>query len=197
MSNIGNAARVAQAVGITASAFAAGSIFTFSLAMIPALLLPSTNSPKRTFDSQEQPGTPISHVCTQWRHAYNVGKATMPFISLVAGAAYTYAAHSFRKLPARDVTTSNMYLIAAALSIGIIPYTLVVMQPTNKRLMGRAEQADVEGPTAREKVDIRASKEDTVVINWLKTWRTLNFVRALLPFSASLLGVSATLHSIE
>lgn len=89
-----------------------------------------------------------------------------------------------------------MFLLAATLSISIIPYTLVVMHATNKRLLGRAEQADVAGPTAREKTEIRASKEDTVVLGWLKTWCTMNFVRAVLPLSASVVGVCASLCAV-
>lgn len=121
----------------------------------------------------------------------------MPLTNLIAGSAFAYAAHAFRKYPARDVTTSNMYLLAAALSVSIIPYTLIVMHATNKRLLGRAEQADVEGPAAREKVEIKASKEDTIVLGWLKTWCSMNFVRAMLPLSASLVGLCATLCAIE
>jgi hypothetical protein len=155
---------------------------------------PSAGKPRRTFDSSEQPGTPIAHIATQFRYAYNVGIATMPTISLIASGAYIYAGHSFRKLPARDLATSNMYLLAAALALAPIPYTLLIMQGTNKKLLGRAEQADVETVTAGSKTEIRASKEDSVVLGWLKSWVGMNIVRGCFPLAATVVALYATLE---
>jgi hypothetical protein len=117
----------------------------------------------------------------------------MPAINLIACGAYAYAGHSFRKSPARDLATSNMYLLAAALALAPIPYTLLLMHATNKKLIGRAEQADVEIVGAGSKTEIRASHEDSVVLGWLKSWVGMNIVRGCFPLAATVVALYATL----
>lgn len=119
----------------------------------------------------------------------------MPFSFAIAGSAFTYAAHAFRKEPARNVVTSNLYLVAAALALSPIPFTLLAMHSTNKRLLGRAEQADSEPTGGKEKTEIKESKEEAVVVNWLKTWSWMNLVRGILPLGATVVGLCATLCS--
>lgn len=172
---------------------------SLSVFLIPALSLPAASS-KRTFDSSHKPGTPVSHISTQWRHAYNLGKKVAPFLCLVSGSAYAYLSHAFRQeTPLRlpDRTTSNWYLLALTLAIAPIPYTLTVMRSTNKSLMQRAEAADTESAAATQakdaKGDLKASREEVEVQNLLKQWGEMNCVRGMFPLAATAVAVYATL----
>ena len=117
----------------------------------------------------------------------------MPFCFAIAGGAFSYAAHAFRQGATRNVAKSNMFLTAAVLVLAPIPYTLIVMRPTNKRLLERAEHADAEGPVVRERAEITQSTEEAAVVDWLKTWSWMNLGRGLLPLGATVVGLCAAL----
>ncbi|KAK2749692.1 hypothetical protein FQN57_005915 [Myotisia sp. PD_48] len=178
--------------------FNLGSILNFSAVLIPTLVLPASNG-KATYDANHKPGASISHIATQWRHAYTLGKSTMPILALGSGTAYAYLAYSFRQegtLRAADVTTSNWYLLAAGLVWSIIPYTLLPMNQTIKKLLGRASVADAESITGKEKEVLGkpVSRDDVEVLNWLKSWAEMNCVRGLLPLAGTLAAAYATLY---
>ncbi|KAK2858437.1 hypothetical protein FQN49_004729, partial [Arthroderma sp. PD_2] len=106
-------------------------------------------------------------------------------------------------LRSADVRTSNWYLLASGLVMSIIPYTLMVMNPTNKSLLARAEVTDAEAMTGVAKAkeaaskasgDSKATREDVEVLNWLKGWAELNVVRALFPLAGTLSALYATLY---
>ncbi|KAF3484085.1 uncharacterized protein GIQ15_03409 [Arthroderma uncinatum] len=205
MPDVSSYVRTAQVIGLTTSGMIAGSILTYSTTLIPTITLPTGSGPA-TYDSNHKPGTPISHIATQWRHAYSIGKSSMPLCAIGAGTAYAYLAYVFRQettLRAADVRTSNWYLLASGLVMSIIPYTLMVMSPTNKSLLARAEVTDAEAMTGVAKAkeaaskasgDSKATREDVEVLNWLKGWAELNVVRALLPLAGTLSGLYATLY---
>ncbi|EEQ33058.1 hypothetical protein McanMca71_003772 [Microsporum canis] len=204
MPDVSSCVRTAQVVGLTASGMMAGAIISYSTVLIPSITLPAGSGPA-SYDSNHKPGTPISHIATQWRHAYNIGKSSMPFCAIGAGSAYAYLAYVFRHettLRVADVRTSNWYLLASGLVMSIIPYTLMVMSPTNNSLLSRAEVTDAEAMTGVSKAkeaasrasDSKATREDVEVLNWLKGWAELNVVRGLFPLAATLSALYATLY---
>jgi len=92
--------------------------------------------------------------------------------------------------------TSNLYILAAALALSLVPYTVVVMMPTNQRLLARAAQADDEAATPVEKEREMAtteSGEDAEVRGLLGKWSRMNVVRGCLPLAATVVGLFATL----
>ncbi|PGG96508.1 hypothetical protein AJ80_09814 [Polytolypa hystricis UAMH7299] len=194
--------RTAQAIGLTTSSFLSSHILSFSYALVPTLILPAAGNIKRSFDSGLEPGTPIGHIATQWRHAYHLGRSTAPFIALASSAAYTYLAYAFREGTGvlhteATAQASNLYLVAALLSLGIVPFTLAVMKPTNDKLMERAAATDAgkEGKGKGVKgEELVASREDAEVRGWLEKWCCLNCARACFPIAATLLAVSATFY---
>ena len=202
MSSMSGTVQSMQTIGITASGVLSGGIFTVSL-MIPTLTLPATSS-KRTFSSSYEPGSSVSHIATQWRHAYNMGKKIAPTVSLISSATYAYIAHVFRNdtglMRTDNVRTSNLYLLAAVLALGPVPFTLIAMHPTNKRLMARADAAETEGSHAaagaeKEKVkkgEVGASKEDSEVLGLLEKWVWLSATRACFPLAAAVVALTAT-----
>ncbi|OAL71090.1 hypothetical protein A7D00_4753 [Trichophyton violaceum] len=205
MPDVSNCVRTAQVIGLTTSGLMAGSILTYSTALIPTITLPAGSGPA-SYDSNHKPGSPISHIATQWRHAYNIGKSSMPFCAIGAGTAYAYLSYVFRHettLRPADTRTSNWYLLASGLVMSIIPYTLLVMSPTNKSLLSRAEVADAESMTGVSKAkeaasktsgDSKATREDVEVLNWLKGWAELNVVRSMFPLAGTLAALYATLY---
>jgi hypothetical protein len=79
---------------------------------------------------------------------------------------------------------SILYSVAAFLTISIVPYTLATMSTTNNALLARAE-----GKSA----DDASSHTDTELESLLQKWTSLNAGRSLLPLTAGLVGIFATL----
>lgn len=167
--------------------------------MIPTLLLPPPPSKK-----PEQKRA-ISHITHQWLHAYDMGKHIYPSIVASSALAFTYLAYAQRSRA--DKFPPRLYLAAAAMSLAIVPYTLGVMMPTNKRLQGRAkrdikagyesEQA-AEGkegpPDVSEEEIIQREKEDEEIPGLMVKWAWLNAIRGAFPLMGAVIGVTAALH---
>lgn len=83
-------------------------------------------------------------------------------------------------------TTSNLYYLAAALTVGIAPFTLGVMWPTNTKLKEFAQKEYVAGAEGDE-------KEAVEVQGLLKKWSCLNAVRGALPLVGAAVGAAAAL----
>ncbi|WEW58893.1 hypothetical protein PRK78_004361 [Emydomyces testavorans] len=191
--------RTSQVLGITASGVMAGGILNFSMALVPTLILPATTS-KRTLDSSFLPGTPVSHITTQWYYAYGIGKTVMPAIALLTGSAYSYLSYHFRQgtlTQQGNVIAANYYLLAALFTFAPVPFTLLIMKPTNSRLIAKAESAERDSLVGQKEKDVKselkASREEAEVQSWLKTWASLNYARGLFPLVGTVCAVLATL----
>lgn len=68
-------------------------------------------------------------------------------------------------------------MTVAALAVGIVPYTILLMLGTNKVLLEGADQAE----TAEEKVEAKAASMKQL----LDQWATLNLGRSLMLASAA------------
>ena len=79
------------------------------------------------------------------------------------------------------------HIAAAALTLGIAPFTLLIMVPTNSKLMAKADKA----------VDAKASSwsttDDQEVSRLVDTWTTLNAIRSLFPLAGFIVGAFAAL----
>lgn len=115
----------------------------------------------------------------QWQTMYSMGKATMPSIALVSLAAYGYAAYG----RSRRHLDWKRYAVAGALTLGIVPFTLGFMQPTNRSLMQIASG----GATA-------AMVNDDSVRALITTWAGLNLIRSLLPLCGAVVGLWALMQ---
>lgn len=152
-----NSARVLQTVGLTTTAILAGASASFSIYTVPRLL--------------ESP-TPL--LLKQFKHMFAAGHDTVPDGTVVAATSLLYLAYDCR---AAGSPAWRGYATAAALALGIIPYTLVVMMGTNKVLLDEAEVAEV----AAEKVETKAAS----VKQLLDQWATMNLGRSVLLASAA------------
>ena len=78
-----------------------------------------------------------------------------------------------------------LYGAAALLTIGIVPWTLLAMDRTNRKLIAKAED-DGEGGAA-------IVVQDAEVEGLLKKWGVLNGARSLFPLAGSVVAMIAVL----
>jgi len=105
-----------------------------------------------------------------------------PPVAAGVTAAFLYLAWSVRsgsplsrKTP---LSRSGLFSAAAALTLGIVPFTFVAMSTTNNRLLERSESLKV------------VSEEETVDL--IEYWTNLNQIRGLLPLLGGLCGIAAS-----
>lgn len=91
------------------------------------------------------------------------------------------------------------YLIAGALAIGIMPYTVVFILPTNRRLWEMVEEAGVgkkrDGEGKGEEIEERrVGKGEQSVHQLVDRWAVLNFGRVAMMFGSGVVGVWTMLN---
>jgi uncharacterized membrane protein len=74
-----------------------------------------------------------------------------------------------------------LYSIAAVLTIGIVPWTIIAMMPTNNKLLAKAEQS------------ASVMADDKEVSDLLRKWTILNGIRSLLPLAGTAVAFAAVL----
>ncbi|MCJ1309381.1 hypothetical protein MMC25_003040 [Agyrium rufum] len=168
---------VLKTVGLTMSGAMAGAIFSFSYGVIPVVLEVEST----TFLTQ------------QWYSAYKIGKTLMPKIVLVPTLIYAYlgyASHNAASQSLNPGATSHAvpYGAAALLTIGIVPWTIIAMKSTNSKLESRTLKKVEKGQFGGKEAD----HED--VVGLVRTWTTLNYGRASLPFVGTLIAAWTALQ---
>ncbi|KAF9887102.1 hypothetical protein FE257_010596 [Aspergillus nanangensis] len=173
MSNFPISFRIAQTIGLSGSAWLSGNIVTYSMATVPAIL-----------HTVHHDGLPLSLAVKTWRNAYELGKAQNPKIAAVTAASFLYCAWAVRAgtslAPLTPRNSPLLYGVAAVLTVGIVPWTLGVMMPTNNRLLAKA---DSKGELSQQS----CAEVEPLLQKWIK----LNVVRGLLPFLGAISGVIA------
>lgn len=133
--------------------------------MLSALAIPgllSTNS-----------AVPSQILAQQWAGIYNNGKVLGPQAAAVSLLGYGYLMYDrSRQSPSRGW---GKYIGAAALTVGIVPFTVFFMDDTNQALLGVAAGG--------------AGLSSEAVRELLNKWRVLNLVRSLFPLAGALLGL--------
>ncbi|KAK3309664.1 uncharacterized protein B0T15DRAFT_488377 [Chaetomium strumarium] len=162
--------RLTQGTALFLSSFSSGVSLTLSAFVVPRLL-----------------ESPRGVMLTQWLRTYTLGATTMPFATAVTAAAYVWLG---LKTPGIPLARSRMYLAAAGLTVGIIPYTVAFMGGTNGRLKemekeANSVQANVPSPEVR--AEERSAK---ALVDW---WGMLNLGRAAMLISGAVCGLVATL----
>ncbi|KAH8899427.1 DUF1772-domain-containing protein [Thozetella sp. PMI_491] len=151
-----SAVNIAATAGILGSTWITGGIMNMSTLAIPALLAATL---------------PPQAVATQWNFLFERGKATMPPTAVASLLGYAYLAYDAH---ARGQGWKG-YAAAGLLTVSIVPFTLIVLDPTNRAL------------TAVANGSIKLlGEEGTKVL--LQKWARINFFRSLLTLSGSLIG---------
>lgn len=152
-----------------------GNIAALSMNAAPALL-----------HAQKEDKLPVTNTVRLWRYFYESGKSQKPPIAALIASAFFYLAWSTRpaSILGRQVLSSApaLYITAAILTLGIIPYTIFAMGGTNNALLAKAE------------LDSKQSADASVEIEELvKKWIFLNGIRSLLPLAGGVVGILTAL----
>jgi noranthrone monooxygenase len=115
---------------------------------------------------------PSQIVVKQWADIFRRGKVLVPMIGLASFLGY--ASLSYGRW--RQGLEWKGLLAAGGLAVGVAPYTLIFLQPTNVRLM------DLAGGTTK-------MASDEVVRGLIVKWSSLNLGRSLLPLVGSIVGL--------
>lgn len=152
----------------------AGGILSVSYAFVPAL-----------WDA------PDSTMVRQWRTVYNRGANAAPLLSVISTASFGFL--SFKLVKTLNQGKAEAYALAALSTISIVPYTLLVMASTNKKLKDKAAQADKEKKKAENRISKDERGNTELVKDLVVRWQLLNAGRGVFPLVGALLGLYTTL----
>ncbi|KAM7200458.1 protein of unknown function (DUF1772) domain containing protein [Rhypophila sp. PSN 637] len=172
------------------SSFTTGLSLSLSVILVPRLL-----------------ESPSPLMLRQWLSAFHQGKKLIPGLSILSSLGYFLLSWHFR--PSGTSRLSKIYLLAGVTTLSIVPYTRIIMWPTNLKLMAKEEEFSSWGvvETARtatkEGEELTAKivrEEDHVLITeeeekgakyLVDHWGLLNLGRAGLVGLAAALGLGA------
>ncbi|KAI4127297.1 MAG: hypothetical protein LQ338_003257, partial [Usnochroma carphineum] len=148
----------AEAFAIITGSFLAGAMADISLLVLPVLL-----------DTNAQP-LPLA---TQWVRVYHYGHRIYPALAITTCLLYSYAAYAKH---ATNTSGWRVFTTAAAMTIGMLPFTWVFMTTTNNALFRVQRQGEKSGKLGEVEALVRR-------------WRGLHFVRCLFPLGGAVLGL--------
>ncbi|PVH97525.1 DUF1772-domain-containing protein [Periconia macrospinosa] len=147
------------------STFLSGFMMSLSAITMPVLMGTNTTS---------------SGFLNQWLRLFQYGHVSMPPTALSVASLYAFAA--FRKR-ADGNKHWRTYAAAAVSTIGIVPFTLLFMLPTNNIMF---EWQAAETPLALDRVYQVAAK-----------WAWLHVIRSCFPLMGGVIGFVGILREIE
>ena len=189
------AIRIAQTVGITASAFCSGgqhhsekaeaarpsrialtrftgSIFSISFLAVPTWLI-----------------APSPILVRQWQVSFDRGRIVNPAIALVSIISYTYLSYSL--YGTLNHPKAEIYGLSALSTFAIWPYTIFGMMSTNRKLFKKHDE--MKGLDVGEKATEVGLAKGESTKELVDRWAMLNVGRGLLPLVGAVLGLWATL----
>ncbi|KAL2436722.1 hypothetical protein ABEF95_013508 [Exophiala dermatitidis] len=136
--------------------------------------------------SKADDNTPSTTLAKQWSYIYNRGKVQNPPVAAMTAGAFFYLAWSARTT-APQSQLPLLYGSAAAATLGIVPFTLLLMNSTNSKLIRHTAASSKElSPGAQQ-------SKDEEIVRLLGTWTTLNAIRGLFPLVGAVIGLVAIL----
>lgn len=120
--------------------------------------------------------SPASLLALQWRKMYSQGAKTAPPLALTSCLANSYLAYTLRNSPVNPAhPRSTLYAAASAITIAIVPWTLVVMRNVNGKLMGKAAEVEKRRGVKGKAVDVKVDGVHGLV-GW---WSWVNLMRGV------------------
>ena len=177
--------RAAQAVAIFTSCSASGLSLGISTFLIPRIL----DSPTRV-------------MLHQLLDSVQVGSRLFPVLSATAAIPYWYLAYRFWNGTGGrfnaggglfGLAPASTYLLAAGLQMAIVPYTLAVIYPINRKLARKAEEADAAASQAEVDAKEAAGPVEESAKYLVDHWGVMHLVRAALVAAGGIVGISASL----
>ncbi|KAA6412020.1 MAG: noranthrone monooxygenase [Lasallia pustulata] len=155
-----------QATALVTASFLSGAMMSLSAIVVPVFLDTDTES---------------THLVRQWARLYHYGHLYMPAVSVAATGLYGYVALRKR---ASNRNQWFIYAAAGATTITMVPFTWLMMAPTNTTLfrleaLASATASAVELSTVQE-----------LVVRW--AW--LHVVRSVFPLVGAILGLVGVLQ---
>ncbi|EDU39623.1 DUF1772-domain-containing protein [Pyrenophora tritici-repentis] len=165
---------IAQTVGITTSLFLLGGNAVLSLVAIPAAMQ-----------------APAALAVKQWHTIFTRGGAIGRPLAIISAIATGYLA--YKQDP--KSTPFRLNVAATILLPSIVPFTLLVLGPTNNKLI--AKKDEFAAAHAKGKA-IKANTADGETVHELMDkWATLNAARAVLVAAGALCTVIAAVNKRE
>lgn len=165
--------------------------------LIPALVLPAR--PSSASPANQGPGTPAAHLSHQWLNVHQVGHRTFPTLAVAASLANAYLAWALRDSPAPAAiggSWTKFYVAAVVLTMGIAPWSAIIVEPSVNQLESHATRDDVaeKEVVLREQDQVKRAEEDERVPALIQKWSTLNLCRAVFPLFGAVMGVYGVLY---
>ncbi|ORX99966.1 hypothetical protein BCR34DRAFT_494993 [Clohesyomyces aquaticus] len=172
--NNGSAPLGIPVAAIITGSFLSGAMLSISLITVPLLLDTNTSS---------------AHMVVQWVRLYHYGHILLPSLSVTTCLFYIYTARS--KQNSSSIAHQlfwNRYTRAGLVTVLMIPFTLMVMVPTNNTLFRLNEQMKASGGGGDGIANLE-SVQDLV-----RVWTKMHIGRSLFPLLGAVLGIRALLE---
>ncbi|KAF1932181.1 DUF1772-domain-containing protein [Didymella exigua CBS 183.55] len=151
-------------VGFAGAAWLSGTIASLSLVSVPAVT-----------KSLKEDGLSAAHAVKVWRNNFDFGKGLAPPVALATASSLAFCGWTARNTRATGLKDGRLFFLSAALTIAIVPFTIIFMGSTNAKLLSLAKKEEL---TASEGQDGEAL---------LNKWASINGVRSLLPLAGAVL----------
>ena len=129
-------------------------------------------------DTNTQP----AHLLTQWVRLYHYGHLVLPSMAIATFLIHAYTVAGKRASGKPWIA----YAAAGVVTVSIIPFTLIVMAPTNETLL-RLEK-EIRADAAVATLD--------QVRELVMRWGRMHFVRSLFPLVGAVLGFSGLMNEV-
>ena len=126
--------------------------------------------------------TQSAHMLTQWVRLYHYGHLLLPSMAIATFLMYAYTVNA-------KWASGNKWVTCAAagvVTVSMIPFTLIVMAPTNSTLFRLEKEIKVEAAVATlDQVQALVTR-----------WGRMHFVRSLFPLVGAVLGFSGLMDEL-
>ncbi|KAK4870172.1 hypothetical protein LT330_005226 [Penicillium expansum] len=122
-----------------------------------------------------------SHLVRQWARTYYYGHIILPAICIATCGLYGYITLNKRAANRKHWPT---YAAAGVTTLAMVPFTWVLMTPTNNTLFGL------------EKASSETAEDLGAVRRLVVTWSWLHVTRSLFPLLGAIVGFRGLLHDL-
>lgn len=148
---------------------------SLSLVAVPVFIETTTRSPQ------------LFH---QWARMYHYGHQVLPGMAICTFILYICA--SLRSYRAEKPKPWGILLLAGLVTVSIIPFTLLVMKPTNDRLFHLESITRTLRTGDDTEVDVMDIKEAEGLVAY---WALMHLIRSTFPFIGVTIGAVGTFWS--
>ncbi|EOA85726.1 uncharacterized protein SETTUDRAFT_169632 [Exserohilum turcica Et28A] len=162
-----------QAAAVIVGSFLSGFMVSLSIIAIPVLVETKTDA---------------NQLFHQWTRVYHYGNQLIPGIAIGTFLLYTFAC--FQRRTAERPKSWRLLALAGLVTVSIIPFTLLIMKPTNDKLFHLESVTRTAKPAEHAGVKAIELKEAEELVVW---WASMHAVRSTFPLIGAIIGIVATL----